>query len=130
MRAKMKSTAKVCLAIGALIGMGACAQLPVQMPTASPAPAAPASTWVGSTQVFVFCPGNKLLVLDPSMRTQWCQGTYAADGQISANCNVNGRTHSSAGRCTMSGGTMTCNCTANNQPYSFNFTRGSGGVCS
>jgi hypothetical protein len=111
---------------GALIGVSACAQMPVQQ---SAAPSAPTGTWVGSTQVLVFCPGGKMSVWDPSMRTQWCQGSYAPDGQFTANCNVSGRAHTSVGRCSLKGGTMNCSYSANNQPYSFNFTRGSGGVC-
>lgn len=128
MATKTRLTARTWVMVGALAGLAACAKMPAQLPAPTSAPAL-TGTWVGSTQVIVFCPGGKLSVWDPSMRTHWCQGNYAPDGQFTANCNVSGRTHTSVGRCTLNGGAMNCAYNAGNQPYSFGFTRGTGGVC-
>jgi hypothetical protein len=115
------------IAIGSLISLGACQGMPVIPPM--PKTVAPLSTWVDPNQAILVCPGSKLVVMDPSMQTTWCQGPIGSEGQFTVNCNVNGRAHTSTGRCTQSGNAMTCAYSADNRPYSFNGKRSSGGVC-
>ena len=88
--------------VGACAVFGACQGLP-PMPQAAPV-ASPGGTWVGQGQVFVFCPGGKMLVLDPSMQVTWCRGTHGADGRFSAETEIAwATTYSLIARTMMSG---------------------------
>lgn len=110
--------------------LGALALLAGCTTETSSAPAL-SGTWVGDGQAFVFCPGGTLRVMDPTLRTTWCEGPVSADGRFTVNCAATspGGAHTSVGRCKLTGNTLNCPYTVGSQGYNFAGTRGGGGSC-